>query len=153
MQSHITDGIFKMATTKGFSWDGFILRFIFAVIVVFATYNPEGVSYYHWVSEQLSEFSVLKAFVGVVLLIGWIILIRATLGSLGTIGILLAVAFFGLAIWLIIDVLGLSTDNFRVISYIIEIMIASVLSIGVSWSHVRRRITGQVDTDELDRDA
>ncbi|MFV1984804.1 MAG: DUF6524 family protein [Thiohalomonadales bacterium] len=30
-------------------------------------------------------------------------------------------------------------------------MIASVLSIGVSWSHLRRRISGQVDTDELDR--
>ena len=141
-----------MASRKGFSWDGFILRFVFAIIVVFATYNPEGVSYYHWVYEALPDFSVLKAFVGVILLIGWIILIRATLGSLGFIGILLAAAFFGLAIWLIIDVFGLSTDNLRVISYIIGIMLASVLSVGVSWSHVRRRITGQLDTDELDRD-
>lgn len=141
-----------MANKKGFGLDSFIVRFIFALVVVFATYNPEGVSYYHWVSETLPEFSVIKAFIGVILLIGWIILIRATLGSLGLIGILLAGAFFGLAIWLIIDVLGLSTDNIRVISYIVEIMLASVLSIGVSWSHVRRRISGQVDTDELDRD-
>ncbi len=140
-----------MASKKGFGWDGFLVRFVFAIIVVFATYNPEGVSYYHWVSEALAEFSVIKAFVGVILLIAWIILIRATLGSLGAIGILLAAAFFGLAIWLIIDVLGLSTDSFRVISYIVSIMLASVLSIGVSWSHVRRRISGQVDTDELDR--
>lgn len=140
-----------MASNKGFGWDGFLLRFVFAIILVFATYNPEGVSYYHWVSETLPEFTVLKAFIGVILFIGWIILIRATLGSLGTFGILLAAAFFGLAIWLIIDVLGLSTDNFRVITYIVEIMLANVLSIGVSWSHVRRRISGQVDTDELDR--
>lgn len=141
-----------MATKKGFGLDSFLVRFIFALIVVFATYNPEGTSYYHWVSEALPEFSVIKAFIGVILLIGWIILIRATLGSLGFFGILLAGAFFGLAIWLIIDVLGLSTDNTRVISYIIEIMLASVLSIGVSWSHVRRRLSGQVDTDELDRE-
>lgn len=141
-----------MATRKGFGLDGFFVRFFFALIVVFATYNPEGVSYYHWATEELPEFSVLKAFAGVILLIGWIILIRATLGSLGFTGIFLAAAFFGLAIWLIIDVLGLSTDNLRVISYIIGIMLASVLSIGVSWSHVRRRISGQVDTDELDRD-
>jgi hypothetical protein len=141
-----------MASGKIFGLDSFFLRFIFALIVVFSSYNPEGFSYYHWVSEALSEFSVIKAFVGVILLIGWIILIRATLGSLGLFGIILASAFFGLAIWLIIDVLGLSTDNIRVISYIIEIMLASVLSIGVSWSHVRRRISGQVDTDELDRD-
>ena len=142
-----------MAANKGFGWDGFLLRFVFAVIVVFATYNPEGISYFDWIYQELPDFSVIKAFTGVVLLIGWVILIRATLGSLGFIGIILATAFFGLAIWLIIDVLGLSTSNIRVITYIIEIMLASVLSIGVSWSHVRRRITGQIDTDELDRDA
>ena len=141
-----------MAAARNFGWDGFLVRFVFAIIVVFATYNPEGISYYHWVSETLPEISIVKAFLGVVLLIAWIILIRATLGSLGFIGIILAAAFFGLAIWLVIDVLGLSTENFRVISYIIEVMLASVLSIGVSWSHVRRRISGQVDTDELDRE-
>ena len=141
-----------MATKNAFGFDNFLLRFVFAIIMVFASYNPEGVSYYHWVSGSLADFSVLKAFIGVILLIGWIILIRATIGSLGAIGILLAAAFFGLAIWLVIDVLGLSTDSFRVISYIIEIMLASVLSIGVSWSHVRRRISGQLDTDEVERD-
>ena len=141
-----------MANKSSFGWDGFLVRFVFAIVVVFATYNPEGVSYFHWVKDELPDFSVIKAFIGVVLLIGWIILIRATLGSIGFLGVLLAAAFFGLAIWLIVDVFGLSTDNVRVISYIVGIMLASVLSIGVSWSHVRRRITGQIDTDELDRD-
>lgn len=141
-----------MTLQKSFGWDRFIVRFIFAIIVVFATYNPEGHSYFHWIYEDLPAFSVLKAFIGVVLLICWIILIRATLGSLGAIGIILAAAFFGLAIWLIIDVFGLSTNSFRVIAYIISIMLASVLSIGISWSHVRRRLSGQVDTDEVDRD-
>ena len=141
-----------MALNRNFGLDSFFVRFAFAIIVVFASYNPEGVSYYHWVAETFPTFTLLKAFIGVVLLICWVILIRATLGSLGFIGIILASAFFGLAIWLIIDVIGLSADNLRVISYFIEIMLASVLSIGVSWSHVRRRISGQVDTDELDRE-
>ena len=147
----IPEGL-QVADKNNFGFDSFIVRFVFALIVVFATYNPEGYSYYHWISADFATFSVLKAFVGVVLLIGWVILARATLGSLGALGIILAAAFFGLAIWLIIDVFGLSADNRRVITYIIEIMIACVLSIGVSWSHVRRRITGQVDTDELDHD-
>ncbi len=135
-----------------FGWDSFLVRFVFAVIVVFATYNPEGVSYFHWIKDVFPSVTIIMAFTGVVLLIGWVMLVRATLGSLGLFGIILAVAFFGLLIWLIVDVLGLSTDNFRVISYIVEIMIASVLSAGVSWSHVRRRFSGQLDTDELDRD-
>lgn len=135
-----------------FGWDSFVVRFVFAVVVVFCTYNPEAYSYYHWVTEDISSFNVYKAFAGVVLLIGWAILIRATLGSLGAIGLALAIAFFGLLIWLIIDVLGLTADSQRAISYIVEIMVASVLSIGISWSHVRRRVSGQLDTDELDRD-
>jgi len=70
-----------MATNRHFGWDSFLVRFVFAILVVFATYNPEGVSYYHWIAEEFPTFTVFKAFVGVVLLIGWIILLRATLGK------------------------------------------------------------------------
>ena len=141
-----------MARVSRFGWDSFLIRFIFATVIVFATYNPEGVSYYDWIKEEFPTFTVYKAFVGVLLIIGWIILIRATIGSLGAIGIILAVAFFGLLIWLMFDVFKIPTDSVRVITYIIQIMIISVLSIGVSWSHIRRRISGQVDTDEIERD-
>lgn len=141
---------------NSFGWDSFGFRFLFAVIVVFATWNPEGYSWVDWMLYQfaqgeLSTMTLFMAFTGIVLLIGWVMLIRATLGSLGAFGIILAVAFFGLLIWLIIDVLGLPTDSFKVISYIVQIMIAAVLSIGSSWSHVRRRFSGQVDTDEVER--
>lgn len=141
-----------MTIASKFGWDSFAIRFIFATIVVFASYNPEGYSYFHWMKEDFPSFTVYKSLVGVILIIGWIILIRATLGSLGAIGILLAVAFFGLLIWLFFDVFNIPTDSVRVVSYIIQIMIICVLSVGVSWSHIRRRISGQVDTDEIERD-
>jgi hypothetical protein len=141
-----------MATIGRFGWDSFIIRFIFATIVVFATYNPEGVSYYDWIKDEFPTFTVYKGFVGVLLIIGWIILLRATIGSLGAIGIILAVAFFGLLIWLLFDVFNIPTDSVRVVTYIVQVMIVCVLSIGVSWSHIRRRISGQVDTDEIERD-
>lgn len=141
-----------MSIASKFGWDSFIIRFMFASIVVFATYNPESVSYVDWIKEELPTFTVYKGFVGVILVICWLILIRATIGSLGAIGIILATAFFGLLIWLILDVFNLPTDSVRVITYIIQVMIVCVLSIGVSWSHIRRRVSGQVDTDEIERD-
>lgn len=141
-----------MAAVSKFGWDSFIIRFIFATVIVFATYNPEGVSYYDWIKDEFPTFTVYKGFVGVILLIGWIILIRATIGALGAIGIILAVAFFGLLIWLLFDVFNIPTDSVRVVTYIVQVMIICVLSIGVSWSHIRRRISGQVDTDEIERD-
>jgi len=141
-----------MSVASRFGWDSFIIRFIFATVVVFATYNPEGASYFDWIQQDFPAFTVYKGFAGVILIIGWIILIRATVGSLGAIGILLAIAFFGLLIWLIFDVFGIPTDSIRVVTYIIQVMIVCVLSIGLSWSHIRRRISGQVDTDEIERD-
>ena len=141
-----------MTTISRFGWGAFIVRFIFATVVVFATYNPESMSYYDWIKDEFPTFTVYKGFVGVILIIGWIILIRATIGSLGAIGIILAVAFFGLLIWLLFDVFNIPTDSVRVVTYIIQVMIVCVLSIGVSWSHIRRRISGQVDTDEIERE-
>ncbi|MBL7002903.1 MAG: hypothetical protein ISR69_02605 [Gammaproteobacteria bacterium] len=134
-----------------FGWDEFLYRFIGALVIVFATYNPEGYSYYHWLAEDWQAITALKAFVGVTLLIGWVILLRATLGSLGFIGLALAIAFFGLGIWLLVDLMALDLTNSKVISYIIEVVMSFVLSIGVSWSHVRRRLSGQIDSDEIEQ--
>ncbi len=134
-----------------FGWGGFLFRFVAAIVIVFATFNPEGYSYYHWALADIVSMSVLKGFVGVTLLIGWVILLRATLGSLGFIGLILALSFFGLGTWLLVDYFELDLTNLKVLSYTIGIVLSFVLSIGVSWSHVRRRVSGQVDTDEIER--
>ena len=52
-----------------FGWSGVGLRFLFAILIVFATYNPEGLSFYHWAIENFS-FEPLKVIAGIVLLIG-----------------------------------------------------------------------------------
>ena len=134
-----------------FGWVGLLYRFIAAIVIVFLSYNPEGYSYYHWALEDITAITPLKGFAGVTLLIGWVVLLRATLGSLGLIGLILAFAFFGLGTWLLIDFFELDMQNLKVLSYAIEIVLSFVLSIGVSWSHVRRRVSGQVDTDEVER--
>jgi len=134
-----------------FGWDEFLYRFVAALVLVFATYNPEGYSYYHWALENIETMTIVKAFIGVTLLIGWVILLRATLGSLGLIGLVLALSFFGLGTWALVDFFELDLKNLTVLSYLIEFVLSFVLSIGVSWSHVRRRVSGQVDTDEIER--
>jgi hypothetical protein len=140
-----------MAKTE-LTWVGILLRFLAAVILVFSTYNPEGYSYFHWVSEDFQQDMPLKIFAGVVLLIGWTIFLRATIGSLGAFGLILAFAFFGTLLWLVISWGLVPADSVRAISYIILLILCGVLATGLMWSHVRRRITGQVDTDHVDND-
>ncbi|MCP5437134.1 MAG: hypothetical protein H6960_03130 [Chromatiaceae bacterium] len=136
--------------SNGFTLLSYLARLIAALVLVFATYNPSGYSYYHWFEQSLSDFNPLVALAGVVLLIGWVMFIRATLRSLGALGIILAVAFFGSLLWLVIDWGWVAPDNIDVISYIILALLAAVLATGVSWSHIRRRLTGQIDVDEID---
>jgi len=140
-------------------WQGFALRFLAGLILVFATYNPGGYSYFHWlkagltsadpVNTGLASITALKAFAGIVLVVGWAIYIRAALRSLGRIGLVLATIFFAMLLWLIVEVSGMSASNIRVITYLAETLLALVLSTGLSWSHIRRRLSGQMDTDDV----
>lgn len=140
-----------MAET-GISWAGVGLRFVFALILVFATYNPEGYSYFHWGILEIQSFTALKAFVGVVLLIGWVIFIRATVNSLGLIGLSLAVAFFGTLLWIIVDWGWVPLESVKLLSYIVLIMASAILATGMSWSFVRRKMSGQYDIVDGDNE-
>ena len=137
---------------KPIGWVGILLRFVVAIILVFATYNPTEYSYYDWFRNMLPGIDPLVIFAGVVLLIGWTIFLRATLRSLGAFGLLLAFAFFGTLIWLLIfwDIVDL--DSVTALTYIILVVISGVLATGISWSHIRRRMTGQVDVDDVEGD-
>ncbi|MGV6852200.1 MAG: DUF6524 family protein [bacterium] len=137
-----------MSKSNSLTLAGFGLRFLFALLLVFITYNPEGYSYYHWVSTDFSTFNAVKAFAGVILLVAWAIYIRATAHSLGMIGLILAALFFGTLIWVMIDFGLVSVGSLRSMSYVVEVMLVCVMAIGLSWSHIRRRMTGQIDVDD-----
>lgn len=137
---------------KPIGWQGILLRFIIAVMLVFSTYNPSEYSYYHWFRDMLPGIDPLVLFCGVVLLIGWTIFLRATFRSLGAFGLLLAFAFFGTLIWLLIFWDIVPVDSITTVTYIVLLVISGVLATGISWSHIRRRMTGQVDVDEVDGD-
>ena len=131
---------------------GIGLRFIFALLLVACTYNPTGYSYFHWFKAAASDFTPLLGLGGIALIIGWVIYIRATFRSLGLIGLILATLFFAFLIWLLIDLGVLSMDSVSALTWVILILLAAVLCIGMSWSHIRRRMSGQVDTDDVGDD-
>lgn len=130
---------------------GLLLRFIMALVLVFATWNPSGYSYTHWLLQAWPGISAYLAFSGVVLLIGWVLFLHATLESLGLLGIVLAAAFFGTLTWVFFDQ-GWITANNDIVSYVSLIVLAAILTVGMAWSHIWRRMSGQVEIDEDGRD-
>ncbi|HIF18847.1 MAG TPA: hypothetical protein EYG50_06620 [Cycloclasticus sp.] len=133
-----------------FSWSSFFIRLCVACTLVFASYNPAGLSYYHWAITNIPNVTSIMAFSGLVLLIGWVVYIRATLRSLGVIGITLAVALFGTLFWMIIDWGIVSANNVVAVTYIVQVTLCLIMATGMSWSHIRRRMSGQIDADDVD---
>ena len=118
-----------MSEYQRFTLGGFAWRLLAALLLVFITYNPSELSYFHWLKGDASNLLAAKIFVGVVLLIGWVIFVRATSNSLGGVGFLLAAAFFGTLIWVLIDFGILPTESTKAVTYLVEFALAAVLGI------------------------
>jgi hypothetical protein len=121
---------------------GFLARFAFALLVCGATYNPTRYCYYAWARSTGWQWRPLIVFVGVLLLIGWVICLRITLRSIGGLGLLLANAFFAALFWLLADWGWLPIDSVAAISWIGLVVVAGILAAGMSWSRVRRPRSG-----------
>jgi Na+/melibiose symporter-like transporter len=133
-----------------FTFQSFLLRWVAALVLVFATYNPLGFSYTHWVWQSMDAQVPLKALAGLALLIFYIIYLRATWRSIGPVGVTLALAFFGAVVWVLVYAGVLAWQQTTVMSYVALILIATVMAVGLSWSHIRRRLSGQADIDDVD---
>jgi len=139
-------------TVTRFSFVNFLIRFVMALVLVFGTYNPSGYSWYHWFIRAADRFDPVLIFAAVVLLIGWVIYVRSTLRSLGEIGTILAFAFFAALTWVMIGFGWLSLDNPTIFTWVVLTMLAAIMATGMSWSHIRRRMSGQLDVDDVDED-
>jgi hypothetical protein len=97
--------------------------------------------------RDFADLTALKAFAGALLLVGWVICIRAALTSLGAVGLVLSALVLGTLVWVLTDYGILDPDNPSLLSWISLIIIGIILGIGLSWSLLRTRVTGQVEVD------
>ena len=129
---------------------GILLRWLFAFVLVAATFYPTQYNFVSWARANWPDQMPLIVLFGLILLVGYIIYLRATLRSIGAFGMLLVAAVFGALVWVLIDQ-GLITLEDRNATLWLGIFALSViLGIGLSWSIVRRRLSGQADVDDVD---
>lgn len=129
---------------------GFFLRWLFAILLVLITYNPTHYSLFHWLYPFENEQLPLKILSILLILVIYIIFLRATFRSIGLLGIILSIGISGTLVWLFIDQGWMRIDNYTAFKWILLIVIGTILGIGVSWSHIRKKLTGQFDTDDVE---
>jgi hypothetical protein len=136
------------------TWRGVLLRLLASLVLVFLTWNAEGWSYYHWTIDPLlrgaGNFSALKFLAGVSLIAAWVVFLQATRRSIGITGAILVAAICGGVIWLLISSGIVTADSGRGLARVVLIAISVILAVGMSWSHMSKRLTGQADTDVVD---
>jgi len=129
---------------------GFLLRIVFSVLLVFVTFNPTGTSYYHWVKAGWDTDMPLKVLAGIALLIGILVCARATYRSIKIVGVVLVAALLAALVWVAYDFGLLDVKDPGVMQWLVLLALGLILGIGLSWSIIRRMISGQLDVDDAD---
>jgi len=125
----------------------FILRWLFTLFLVFSTYNPSGRSFYHWAITTESP-ATMVAITAIMLIASYAFLIRSTWRSIKPVGALLVVIFLVLFNVMLagLSFVTISADGVIVMCLV---SISTLLAIGVSFSAIRARLSGQIDSDDV----
>ena len=127
-----------------------LVRWAIAFVLLAVTFNPTRWNYVAWARENFREEMPLAVLLGLLLLVGYVIYFRATLRSIGLFGMILVAAIVAALIWVLHDwgVLALGSADLHV--WLGLIGLSAVLGVGLSWSIVRRSLSGQVDMDDVE---
>lgn len=133
-----------------FGFTAFAWRWAAATALVLVSFNPSGHSWFHWAYRAFSGdgLAALHYFLGVVLLAAWAVFLVATWKSLETLGIVILLALVGTGIWLLIDLGVIRPESTDAITWVALFALGLILAIGLSWAHVWRRLSGQLEVDE-----
>lgn len=129
---------------------GFGIRWVLAFVLLAATYNPTQWNFVRWAEANYTTSLSVCVLFGLLLLIGYIIYLRATLRSIGIFGMILVLAVAGTLLWVLFDRGWIDLSDPTANTWIAIVVSSFVLAIGLSWSIVRRKISGQADIDDVD---
>ncbi|MGB5871958.1 MAG: DUF6524 family protein [Albidovulum sp.] len=129
---------------------GIVLRLAGAFALLSATFNPTRFNYIRWAEANYTAQLPLTVLLGLLLAVGYMVYIVATLRSIGAFGIVLIAAIFGATIWVLIDWGVLTLANPSLNLWLGIIALSLILGMGLSWSILRQRLSGQATVDEVE---
>lgn len=128
----------------------FFIRWVFAFVLLTATYNPTQWNFVRWSMANFETSLSLSVLFGLILLVGYIIYLRATLRSIGLFGMILILAVVATLLWVLYDQGLIDLNDPTINTWIAIVTLSVVLAVGLSWSIVRRKLSGQADMDDVD---
>ena len=128
---------------------GLLWRWLGALVLVVVSYNPTSLNYIHWARTRFDDQMPYIVLAGLILFVAYIVYFRATFRSIGVLGIALVAALLAALIWVMNTIGILSLNNPTVLTWVGIIALSIVMGVGLGWSKIRRRLSGQVDVDDM----
>lgn len=129
---------------------GILLRWLGALVLVVATFNPTPWNYVRWVEANWATQTPLALLLGLLLGVAMAVYVVATMRSIGALGVILIAAILGAGLWVLIDWGVLSLTNSSLNTWLALLGLSVILGIGLSWSIIRQRLSGQSSVDEIE---
>ena len=130
----------------GVSFSGALVRIVLALVLVFTTFNPTGYSLFHWITAAPVAVTPGKVLALIALAIGWLICLRTAFIAMGRLGLALGVALFGVRVWFLVDHELVSLSGSGIV-WVGLTVVGLLLGLGLSWSLLRARATGQIEVN------
>jgi len=128
---------------------GILVRMLAALFLVAATYNPTGYSYWHWAIRADSTDWALKIFIGFLLIFGYAFCVQVGWRSMGFMMSIPLLLVIGSCLWLLSNWGWIDLSNWLERTLALEAAIVIVLGTGVSFSLIRYRLSGQLNSRTL----
>ena len=129
---------------------GFLLRWLGAFLLLAAIFNPTDWNFVRWAQSSWGAQTSLVVFTGLILAVAAMVYLVATMRSIGVLGAIIIAAIFGAGLWVLTDWGLLGLDNSSLNTWLGILVPSLILGIGMSWSILRQRLSGQQTTDEVD---
>ncbi|MBL9051111.1 MAG: hypothetical protein JNK19_13455 [Tabrizicola sp.] len=129
---------------------GILLRWLGAFVLLAAIFNPTRWNYATWARANWAEQMPLIVFIGLILAVLAMVYLVATMRSIGVLGALVIAAIFAAGLWVLTDWGLLGLDNSALNVWLGILALSLILGVGMSWSILRQRLSGQQTTDEVD---
>lgn len=127
---------------------GFVIRWVFAFILLALTFNPTEFNYARWAAANWQDQMPLAVLAGLVLLVAYVLFFTAVLRGIGALGVALILAVVAALVWVLVDFGWISLENPTSNIWIALIALSVVLAVGMYWGILWRRLSGQLEVDE-----
>lgn len=145
---HIHGPVWREFDNRGHN--GFLVTLGICVLFDRGDLQSDTVQFFQLGTREFFSKPAFDSFVGLILFVAYVVYLRATLRSIGTFGMILVAAVFAAMIWVLVDYGILTLQDSQANAWIGIALLSLVLGIGLSWSFVRRAISGQYDVDDAD---